>query len=340
MNRNNGIDLFRLIGAFTIIILHITYFTLSQDILAQIRLLARWVVPFFFVVSGYFFRMNYLKTGDAAFTKSLKRLVVVFILSNLLYLPLVIRSLRAENQSMLSLVSFQTLTSGIYFHLWFIGSMIFGYLILWTFLSFRLNFLLMVGSVIILALALLCDSYDIVFGMKIEYDPVRYLLSIPFLYAGYFLAEKKIHEIKGLKAIALILIVLGILMQILEAHWFWKQYSYPPFSHQFLFGTIFLTLGVFLFALSLTIGENKLSIMGRKYSLLIYLYQIPVVYLYEILVRNLFPRSAGFLFNISPVFVFFITLLIIGLLETWFNPFFQLLNGNIPDRLRKARDHK
>jgi surface polysaccharide O-acyltransferase-like enzyme len=340
MNRNNGIDLFRIIGAFTIIILHITYFTISQDILAQIRLLARWVVPFFFLVSGYFFRMNYLKAGDAAFTKSIKRLVVVFIVSNLIYLPLIIRTLLAENQSILSLVTFQTLTSGVYFHLWFIGSMIFGYLILWTFLSFRLNFVLMIGSIIILALALLCDSYDIVFGMKIDYDPVRYLISIPFLYAGYYLAEKKIHEIPRLKAIALLIIALGILLQVLEAHWFWKHYAYPPFSHQFLFGTLVLTLGVFFFALSLAIGENIFSTFGRKYSLLIYLYQIPVVYLYEILVRNFFPRSAGFLFNISPLFVFFITLLIIWLLETRFTTFFQLLNGSIPDRPWKIRDRR
>ena len=57
MNRRShyGIDLFRFIAAFTIIGLHVNYANLLNEVVLFMRMLGRFGVPFFFMISGFFF---------------------------------------------------------------------------------------------------------------------------------------------------------------------------------------------------------------------------------------------------------------------------------------------
>ena len=54
MERKNGIDLFKLIGAFFIMCLHTSYGSLDQEYVDNLRLFSRWAVPFFFISTGLF----------------------------------------------------------------------------------------------------------------------------------------------------------------------------------------------------------------------------------------------------------------------------------------------
>lgn len=54
MKRKNGIDLFRLIGAFFIMCIHAEYGKLNQEYVDNLRLFSRWAVPFFFITTGFF----------------------------------------------------------------------------------------------------------------------------------------------------------------------------------------------------------------------------------------------------------------------------------------------
>ena len=54
VKRNNGVDLFRLVGAFFIILVHTDYYNLNNALSENIRISARWALPYFFICSGYF----------------------------------------------------------------------------------------------------------------------------------------------------------------------------------------------------------------------------------------------------------------------------------------------
>lgn len=54
INRLNVLDLLRFIGAFFIMTLHTSLGDLNDSIQQDIRLSARWAVPFFFCTTGYF----------------------------------------------------------------------------------------------------------------------------------------------------------------------------------------------------------------------------------------------------------------------------------------------
>ena len=111
---------------------------------------------------------------------------------------------------------------------------------------------------------------------------------------------------------------------------FLKLFNYSMFNHQLLFGTLILTAGIFVFALNLKIGENKLSLWGQKYALLIYIYHPVIIMIQGAILYKLLPER---LFNIvgwfNPLIAFSITLLIIGGIDKYWSGLFNVLNGNL-----------
>ena len=70
--------------------LHAPYTGLDLDYVDNVRIMARWVVPFFFMVSGFFLCNKIDELGNLNFSKiqnNLKQLFTIFIVSSALYLP-------------------------------------------------------------------------------------------------------------------------------------------------------------------------------------------------------------------------------------------------------------
>jgi len=90
-DRNYSIDLFRLLGAFSVVIIHAKYGTLSTNAISNIlainiRLLSRWAVPFFFLISGFYLEKRFkLSTGEPFF-KSLINLISISIIANFIFI--------------------------------------------------------------------------------------------------------------------------------------------------------------------------------------------------------------------------------------------------------------
>ncbi|NJK98229.1 MAG: acyltransferase family protein [Bacteroidales bacterium] len=57
--RNQTIDLFRLLAAFCVICIHVNY-TSYNSAIDILRLLTRWAVPYFFIVSGYSIHQSHI----------------------------------------------------------------------------------------------------------------------------------------------------------------------------------------------------------------------------------------------------------------------------------------
>src|SRR5690606_29767542 len=107
--------------------------------------------------------------------RNISTLITILIVSSIIYFPI---------NFILETPSFHVVNilTGTYSHLWFIGSLIVGYLFIWYLYLIRVNRLLPYLSVLILVIAILTDSYDLIFAKNIDFELFRFLMSIPLLY--------------------------------------------------------------------------------------------------------------------------------------------------------------
>lgn len=337
MTRNFAIDLFRLIAAFCIMTLHTNLPGFGYEIGSIIRLGGRWAVPFFFIATGYY--LGKKLSGDHEFhfiliEKNVLYLISIFLVSSLVY---IIYSISCAKFWFANDVGF--LLNGTFGHLWFISSMIVGYITIWYIFNMNLKKYLPAISLVVILLAVLFDSYDLFLGKELDYTQIpRFLISIPFMYAGVFLSGKKIN--KSRLPVWIIIFFTGFILQYIEMAFFYKAYNYTPYEHQMLIGTVIASISLFIICLSINIKENFGSRLGRKYSLFIYLYHAigywgirKILSVFDLVnneVIQILMPIIGFLFIVSFAI----------LLDRFFSSAFSVLNGNLNQVFGNARYSK
>jgi surface polysaccharide O-acyltransferase-like enzyme len=271
MKRNFTIDMVRLIAAFCIMTMHTDLPGFGLGISSIIRLSGRWAVPFFFIATGYFLGSKINNSNRLSINnieKNVMNLISIFITSSIIYL---IHTSIFSHPWFENNVSF--LLNGTYWHLWFIGSMIFGYLFIWYIYNAGFERFLPLIAILLLFIAVISDSYDTIINKNFTYEELpRFLTSIPFMYIGIYLSKRNIKQ-KRL-SIWIVIFLIGFILQFIEAFLLYKIYNYPLGEHQMLIGTIVCSVSVFIICLSFNTNENRVSIYGKKYSLFIYLYHI------------------------------------------------------------------
>jgi len=322
--RNNMIDVFRFFGCFVVIILHVTFVGAPNDVVVFLRLLSRWAVPFFFLVSGYFFYSRFNKNANESIITILKTILMLYITSCILFLPVGILSSIKNTGSAVSMVSFQTLFAGTYFHLWFIGSMIFGYLFVWLLLVSKLNKLLNIISCLILIVILAFDSYSHIFKISADSNVLRYLSSIPLLTIGFSIAKNN-FKFRNFSPVLLLMVFLGIGLEITEAIFLKKYTGYDPFKHQILIGTLVTAIALLLFAINCDVPDNWMARYGKRYSLVIYLYHPLAITFVSFVFQKM--RILDSLQLSIPLIVFIITLGTTVFIDKYMNRLFKILSG-------------
>lgn len=330
MNRFQGIDRLRFIGAFCIMLLHTSMGDLNSGVEVQLRLLGRWAVPFYFIVTGYFLGSKF-KNGSLPFVqieKNIVKLFTVLLVSSVGYYFIDIYSKTGT-------IGIENIFIGTYHHLWFIGSMIFGYFIIWFLHFLKTQKYLPFLALIMLIAALFSDSYDQILGLNISYNLPRFLSSIPFMYIGIIVRRKEelifsLFPTKKVTTISLIsLFLFGWFLQLLEAYGFWKFYHYHMYNHQLLIGSVVMGISIFLISLYLFQKEDILSNLGRRYTLFIYLYHPAIYFMMELVIFRYF---SGYLSKAKmgfPIIGFLIALGLGVFLNRRFKRVFKILNGNI-----------
>lgn len=322
MNQRNGsIDVFRFLGACLVFLCHSIYLDCTP-ILDLLGLSGRWVVPFFFVVAGYYFQKSYAARPVQAFTKTVKNLLFVTLFVNLIYL---LFTLLTEG-TIKPLLTYFTLLTGVYFHLWFLTSMVLGYLVLWFLLHFKLDKLLPLVVVVSLMIILIFIPYNYLLGLRPHPIYARSFLSVPFLCLG-FLISKHALDRRVSQLTAYLLIIIGIGAQLVEV-WFFSSLMTDAVRVNFLAGTLPLAVGIFLLSLRLSISpDSLLSYYGRRYSLPLYLYH-PVVNLvfYRIFAETMV--TGGFIYWSSPFVGLGICILILIGLDKFAPAVFRGLCGD------------
>ncbi|NEU70484.1 acyltransferase [Spirosoma agri] len=315
--RNAGVDLFRLIAAFAVIFIHCIY----SDKFPLLPLAGRWAVPFFFMVSGYFFQKSYSTHAKQAFLKTAQSVTILFVWANLFYLLF----LGLTEGSVSSLATHFTLLVGAYFHLWFLTSLLVGYLVLWFCLTYLRQDVLPFLAVLSIILILGLNPYSFLLAMSPHPLYARLLLSIPFLCIGFLGAKYSLHRYVYTSTCWL-LISFGFGLQLVEV-WLLSGNQSSFRLVDFVVGTLFLSVGLFLLSLRLIVSPTcRLSYYGQRYSLPLYLYH-PVVnyFLFKALVATM---GIGLLYWLSPLLTAVLCLSLLLLLDKFTPGLFRILSGD------------
>ena len=314
-DRNAGIDVFRLLAAIMVVVNHSRF----TDEGPYLTLLGRWTVPFFFMVSGYYFQQAFHKQSMKAFAKTLKALVTLLLVANFFYLLFV----GITDGSLHSLNTYFTLFVGTYFHLWFLTSLLMGYGLLWLFLVNDCERFLPLLAVGALLLTLGLNPYSYLVGLSPHPIYARFLLSIPFLCIGFLIAKLGL-ETRLSRWTAYGMVALGAGLQLGEA-WLLSRNEPASLPYNFVGGTVLFSAGLFLVALQLPlIPTSPLSYYGQRYSLAFYLYHPAVNYL----TSQLWPKDDKIACWLGPFLSVLILFLVLLVLDRISPGSIQMLTGN------------
>lgn len=200
--RNGAIDIFRYVAALLVVALHVTAFVDIHPMMSYLfaQVLPRISVPFFFVVSGYYYASK-LENGEARLWPYVKKLLVTYgvwsgiyyTLKFVLYGPMDICDI---------LVSF--FITGSEYHFWFFPSLVLSVSLTTLLYHIGLKKTLIPISVVIYLIGCLGHGYYKI-GMQIPVLAVLYntpgikeifnLLcpGFPFFICGYIVNKKELR---------------------------------------------------------------------------------------------------------------------------------------------------
>lgn len=124
--RNNSLDMVRLICAVMVIAIHTRPFLLMQSYIdGGIQILVRIAVPFFFCATGYFLKEAVSKSGATAILRTLKKNFLQYLFWSALYFAVIV----LENPTLFSFSSIKWMTmdffvNGSYYHLWYMAALL------------------------------------------------------------------------------------------------------------------------------------------------------------------------------------------------------------------------
>lgn len=273
MKRIQSVEVLRVLSIIAVISLHTTPLESIKGNSAAIHLgtlisqSARFAVPFFFVISGYFFAIKVKKEGQITpiMLATIKRLSLIWLFFTTIYIfPYDLSSafehglygpikaiywnvLRIKNDPVLFI--FQ----GTQAHLWFLISLIHAVLITSIFLRYwksnPLHFLV-TFSITLYIIGLLAKAYsDTPFGINISFNTRNGpFFGTIFFVMGYILSYLNIQ--KKHFAYGILSIFIGYIISFSEIYYLYFTYNTVPCDHDYVIGTLFVGLGVALVALS------------------------------------------------------------------------------------------
>lgn len=302
-----SVDVVRVIAIFAVVTIHTmpldnTYIWIGRDLNVGYLLnqLARFAVPFFFVISGYFWASK-INSGSpiAGSTKKMaKKIFTIFFAWSVIYLlPTnlfdtfqygALGPLKQIYWNVASLFNHpvRTAMEGAKVHLWFLVSLLFCLAICAILVARKMKKSLIGLSIALYGIGLLGKAYaDSPIGFHSEFNfrdgPFFGLI---FFVTGYVLSESK--QRKSWLMLGLSLTIFGTLMHFAELFMLRLLWG-ATMLQDYVIGTYFMGVGVTLVALSnpIFLSLNRLSKIG---PLVLGIYAIHFVF-----VDLLHPFGAG-----------------------------------------------
>ncbi len=268
IGRLPGIDALRIFGAVLVVGLHVGLFPEWPVAAMEIsRGMSRWVVPFFFVVMGFFIGQR-PAIGPGALSTS-GRLLQITLAWSVLYglLNLMQLGLRGGVERMISPEFF---VRGAWGHLWFMHAALAGVLLAaarpdwWQRRS---------GWWIIGATLLICTALDSMFAMhRIDWPTMfasRFISGIAMVWLGIKLASVPSKALARQWPLWLVGGAVLMLLQALAVQWKGGE----PAEMQLHVGAVMMGVGALALGLALpaTAALERLADWGRRFALGLYL---------------------------------------------------------------------
>ena len=268
--RIGSIDAMRVLAMLAVIQIHSPWYSkvnvTSLDAATIADQLARFAVPFFFVISGYLWASRCAPTGDywPRSVATSKRVLIIFCFWSLIYAIgpslYVIRqegldSLIANMMKVISpfdAIKFITVVlQGTKNHLWFLPALAIAALISGALLARRQELILFVLAFSLFAVGLAGSAYsDAPYGFTSSFNfrngP---FFSLIMFYSGY--AIHRYGQGLALLPIGIAIAIGGFVLQLFETTWIHQHWG-TPLLHDYIVGTYFFGLGMGMIALSNT----------------------------------------------------------------------------------------
>ncbi|MBW8189621.1 acyltransferase [Neiella marina] len=253
--------------------------------------LARFAVPFFFIISGYFFGYK-VRTGANHFdiaSKTCKRIISLYLIWSLIYLlPYNVSSLFIDGSDgpfSLANQQFNLLLeepSRIIFvgakgHLWFLSSLILCTAIAAFLLRYRQTGLLIALAIGCYVVGVLAKAYEATpIGIELDFNTRNGpFFGLIYFVTGYLLSG--VNNREKWFSYGLILLLVGGGLGLVESSYLHREYGASPYP-DFVFATVIFGLGSALMSLSnhpllcnrklATIGQMTLGIYALHYMVI------------------------------------------------------------------------
>jgi surface polysaccharide O-acyltransferase-like enzyme len=271
MNRILSVDSFRLAAIIGVIAIHTSPFRLQeavqdevfQYIYITINQLARFAVPFFFVISGYFWGVKVRKGHPpiALAGNNAKRIFFLFVAWSLIYLlPLnfsaffqygTLGPLKVVYWNIIYLTENPVILimQGTKAHLWFFVGLLFSLAISAVFVEKKWFKSLIVLSLVLFVTGVFSKAYvDSPLGIESGFD-TRFgpFFGTLLFVSGYYISGYETSH-NWLKY-GFFIFLFGCVSHFLEIYFLFKAYGTNPI-HDYVFGTYFMGVGTALMALS------------------------------------------------------------------------------------------
>jgi surface polysaccharide O-acyltransferase-like enzyme len=270
LGRIESIDVMRVLAMLAVIQIHTPWFSKANvttlDAGATADQLARFAVPFFFVISGYLWASRSFSAQDywARSVATSKRVIMIFLFWSLIYaIGPSLYVIRQEGvgsllMSWLSIVypfdSVRFLTAilqGTKNHLWFLPALAMATLISGALLARGRERTLFLLAISLFAVGLAGTAYsDAPYGFTSNFN----FRNGPFFSLIMFTSGYAIHRYGqniALLPIGIAMTFGGLVLQLSEITWIYDRWG-TPLLHDYTVGTYFFGLGMSMIALSNT----------------------------------------------------------------------------------------
>ncbi|MDY6857627.1 MAG: acyltransferase [Thermodesulfobacteriota bacterium] len=271
MNRIESVDIFRLIAIIGVVSGHTTPF--KADILVNnetykyldviINQILRFAMPFFFIISGYFWGVKIRRDKDIVLTSinMAKRILTIFIAWSIIYLlPInlsaffeygVLGPIKVVYRNICYLIEHPIilLMQGTKGHLWFLVALFFALVLSAIFVNKkRIMFLVLLSSSLYI-IGVLAKAYtNTPIGIEINFNTRNgpFFSTLPFV-TGYIMSGLNTHT-KWL-LYGSVVFFLGTFLHFIEIYTLMVAFATSP-KQEYVIGTYFMGLGVSMIALS------------------------------------------------------------------------------------------
>lgn len=312
--KNKFLNIIKALSAFAVILIHCNF---PMQFGVVVDTLARYAVPFFFMISGYHCYYNDEKLLEFNLKRRIKKIIKLLIVSYIIYFfwnIMILGSSVEINKWLEDIFTIKRLmifvllnNSVIAGHLWFLNSLLYCYIFMLFFKKKKYYCIVYKAIPILLIIQILTGEVFSSIGINIPIPLIRnfWVLGMPFFMLGHFINNHENIIIRKFNNKNLILVFCVSNVAVIFERVITTQ-------NELYIGSIIATISLFVFVIKNPgfVNNKYLEHIGDKCSQIIYICHPIIIYLVTTITKITNEPWIEILKYINPLLVIFITTLI------------------------------